>query len=169
VSKALSLLKKRKGRFVGIPYEVAKNHLFAELTPPQTKLLIDLSFQYNGKNNGMLSACHALMKKRGWARASLYRAFSGLQHAGFVVVTRQGWKRRGKPTLVAITWSEIDDPTNGVRYDDGIKTSPTALNYWCKAKAGWKHQPKTKDLRKIQSSKLKETTRSSYSKLKLVN
>lgn len=138
-------IKPVKGsRFVGIPHDVASSIVFARLKAPEVKLMVDILIQYNGRNNGMLSACHTLMKKRGWAKASLYRAFCNLQHAGFVVVTRQGWKRRGKPTLLALTWNGIDEPRNGVEYDQGIAPSHTPLNYWCKVKSAWKHLPKVK-------------------------
>ena len=169
MNRATRRLKKRKGRFVGIPYDVASNHLFAELTAPETKLLIDILIQFNGRNNGMLSACYTLMKSRGWARSSLYRAFCGLQHKGFVVVTRQGWKRRGKPTLVGITWVEINPPLNGVEYDEGIQSSAIPLSYWCKAKSGWKNQPKAKEPKKNMSSNMEDKNASYYSKLTLVD
>ncbi|WP_415911634.1 hypothetical protein [Neptuniibacter sp. QD37_11] len=129
---------KKKGRFVGIPYHVAKSLPFAQLKAAEVKLLVDLLCQCNGRNNGCLSACHALMKERGWASSSLHRAFSGLISKGFLVVTRQGWKQRGRPTLVAITWNGIDEPVKGVQYDDGISPGNIPLGYWCKSPSSWK-------------------------------
>ena len=127
----------RSGRFLGIPYNVGNSKYFAELTAAEVKLLVDLLLQYTGSNNGSLSACHALMKKRGWAKSSLYRAYTGLLRKGFLVITRQGWKQRGRPTLVAITWIGIDEPRDGITYDDGVKVSHSPLTYWCKAPSSW--------------------------------
>jgi len=139
--------KKSKGRFIGIPYQVAIGSQFAALKAPEVKLLVDILTQYNGNNNGRLSTCHTLLKKRGWAKSSLYRAYSNLVHAGFLVVTRQGWKQRGRPTLVAITWNGIDE-SGDIEYDDGIDPSPVSLRYWEKDKSSWKHQPKIKAQKK---------------------
>lgn len=122
--------KKRKNeRFVGIPYRVATHPNFVLLPAQQFKLLFQIWTQYNGKNNGNLTACWSVMRGQGWVgRGSLYRAFSGLKEKGFVVVTRQGKKVRGHPTLLAVTWSGIDDCE--IEYDPGIKPSGTPLRYW---------------------------------------
>jgi len=135
--------RRSKGRFVGFPYNVVGSEQFAALRSPEVKLLMDLSLQYNGNNNGMLSPCYSLMSKRGWATSSLYRAYAELVHRGFLVVTRQGWKQRGRPTLVAFTWNGIDDPIK-IDYDDSIKPSGTPLRYWAIDKKLWKHQPTIK-------------------------
>jgi hypothetical protein len=74
--------KSKSGRFLGIPMTVAKSSYFAQLKAQEVKLLIDLLTQYNGFNNGSLSPCITLMKERGWAKSSLYRAFNGLLDKG---------------------------------------------------------------------------------------
>lgn len=129
----------RKGRFVGIPYHVAIAPQFAALAPGELKLLIDLLCQRNGKNNGALSPTYELMKNRGWQgkKGSLYRAKDGLIEKGIIVVTRQGWKQRGRPTLVAVTWDGIDECAH-IEYDEGIKPSAVPLNYWCKDPRLWR-------------------------------
>lgn len=108
-------------------------------------MLFELAYQYNGHNNGNLTTCHSVLKDRGWAKASIWRAYCALVHAGFVVVTRQGEKRRGYPTLLALTYQPIDTPPAGIVYDDGIKPSGVPLGYWNKAKASWEIQPTVKD------------------------
>lgn len=130
-------------RFVGIPYSVVNSPQWAKLKSPEVKLLMDLLLQYHGKNNGCLSPCYSLMKKRGWAKSSLYRSYSKLVHLGFIVVTRQGWKVRGAPTLVAVTWYGIHTPKKCM-YDEGIIENPVPLNYWRKPQSEWKHQPTIK-------------------------
>ena len=143
MGQAKKQIRKKPERFVGIPYNVANSHHFGMLEAREVKLLLDLLIQRNGRNNGCLSPCHSLMKKRGWAPSSLYRAFTGLIKKGFVVVTRQGWKVRGKPTLIALTWDGIDEPVQGVEYDDHIKISHIPLNYWCKHPETWRDNNKT--------------------------
>lgn len=103
--------------------------------------MVDLLTQRNGINNGSLSPTYELMKKRGWEgkRSSLYRAKDGLINKGFIVVTRQGWKQRGRPTLVAITWDGIDE-CPGIEYDDGVVPSHMPLNYWCKDPSIWREK-----------------------------
>jgi len=135
----------KKTRFVGIPYNIVNSDQWAKLKAAEVKLLLDLLLQYHGRNNGSLSPCYSLMKKRGWARSSLYRAYSRLVHSGYIVVTRQGWKVRGRPTLVALTWYGIDEP-NKCHYDGNIDAHPVPLNYWRKRKSDWKHKPSIKKI-----------------------
>lgn len=127
--------KRRKGRFLGIPYAVASSDAFSSLNAYEVKLLIDLLFQYTGSNNGMLSPCFSLMKDRQWTSGTLYRTKKTLIEKGFIVVTKQGMKIRGRPTLIAITWNGIDEPKT--TYDEGIKASAVPLNYWAKSKESW--------------------------------
>jgi len=131
---------------VGIPYYVVNSEQWAGLKAPEVKLLVDVRLQYNGSNNGNLSACHTLMKKRGWAKSSLYRSFTKLVYSGFLVVTRQGMKVRGMPTLVAITWCGIDEPKK-CQYDFGINSHPVPLKHWQKPISKWKHQPNRKEIK----------------------
>ena len=137
--------KNNTGRFAGIPTSVMGTQQFIDLSSNEKALLLELAFQYGGYNNGNLTACYTVMKKRGWASASLWRSLSGLIHTGFVVVTRQGIKQRGCPTLLALTYQPIDEPPAHIKYDDGIKPSPVPLGFWCKAKKSWSIQPERKE------------------------
>jgi hypothetical protein len=142
-------LKSDKRRFVGIPREVLSSKVYIDLAYPAKSLLFDITYQYNGRNNGNLTACYTIMKERGWPKATLYRAFSGLVHSGFVVVTRQGMKVRGFPTLVAITFKPIDEPPANITYDFGVTKTRVRLDYWAVAKKSWKIQPTLKNLSEI--------------------
>lgn len=131
----------KKRRFVGLPYNMVSTRQFASLSSKAVKLLIDLSLQRNGHNNGKLSACWTLMKQRGWkSSASVYRARKELIDAGFLIITRTGLKKRGHATLVAVTWDGIDDCC--VDYDAGITPSNIPLSYWCKHPSARKALPK---------------------------
>jgi len=140
--------KRNQGRFVGIPYSMMGTKQYLNLTSSEKALLFDLAYQYSGYNNGNLTACYTVLKKRNWASATLYRAYAGLVHAGFLVVTRQGMKIRGYATLLALTYQGIDEPPKGITYDLGIKPSQISLGFWCKAKASWEIQPTIKEPRK---------------------
>ena len=73
------------------------------------------------------------MRNRGWkSKGTLYRAFKEVKDNGFIVVTKQGMKLRGRPTLCAVTWDGIDDCN--IQYDEGIKPNPVPLNTWRTAK-----------------------------------
>jgi hypothetical protein len=132
------------GRYIKLPHHVVTSEQWASLSSKAIKLLVDLLSQYNGHNNGMLSPCLSLMKKRGWASSSLYRAYVELVHAGFIVVTRQGYKIRGYPTLIATTWNGIDEPKKNCNYDPGVMPSHTPLNYWAKHPSEWGIKPTLK-------------------------
>lgn len=128
------LNSRRKGRFIGIPYHVANSTQFAKLSSHANKLLLDLLLQYTGSNNGRLSACWTLMRLRSWKSSStLYKAKKELLDKGFVVVTKTGFKMRGHPTLLAITWNGIDE-CKGVQFEENVRPSPVPLSSWNKAK-----------------------------------
>jgi|GEM_PF-2398521 len=121
--------RQRTGRFVGVPYHVFSSTEYVKLSNPACRVLWELAGQFYGKNNGALSACGALLAKRGITEGSRYRGIKELIDSGFVVITRQGWQQRGRPTLVALTWLGIDE-VQSIEYDDGIKPSSVPLNYW---------------------------------------
>ena len=71
-------------------------------------LLIDLTMQFNGKNNGDLVMTWTYMNSRGWtSKAALYAAKEELLEKGLIELTRQGWL--GRCGLYAVTWWPIDE------------------------------------------------------------
>lgn len=133
-----------QGRFISIPHHVLKSDAGKSLTGPEMRLLAHLLLQYNGKNNGNLSPTFSLMKEMGWSsKGTLFKARQGLEHKGFIVMTKQGKKIRGDCTLVAVTWHGVDDPINW-EYEECIKVSPVPLNYFQLSKDKWKIQPSVK-------------------------
>lgn len=100
-----------KGRlppFIGIPKRAIHSQAFAELPAHTTKLLLDLAQQYNGANNGDLSAAWSDMRKRGWhSPGTLHKAKQHALETGFAIVTRQGG--RNTCSLYALTWWPIDE------------------------------------------------------------
>lgn len=140
--------KGNSGRFAGLPHQLMASAKYIGLSVHSKALLYELAYQYNGKNNGDLTLTASILGERGFARATLSRCLNELKECGFVVVTRQGWKQRGKPTLLAVTWQGIDDHPSGLEYDDGVKVDPRPLGLW--RNEAIKIQPKTE---KVESKK----------------
>ena len=88
----MSTPTKAKGRadvkkFVQLYQDLLWHPNYIKLTPRAIKLMNDLMAQYNGNNNGDLSACMALMGVRGWAsKSSLHLALREL-----IPVSKSGW------------------------------------------------------------------------------
>src|SRR5690554_741066 len=106
--------KGNTGRFAGLPYQMMTSTKYIELSVHSKALLYELAYQYNGKNYGDLTLTASLLGDRGFASSTVSRCLNELKGRGFIVVTRQGWKQRGKPTLLAITWQGIDDHPSGL-------------------------------------------------------
>lgn len=66
--------------------------------------------QYNGKNNGELTATAIQAKQWGLAKATLVRSLKELEEKHFLIKTKQGLFASGKnqPNLFALTWLKID-------------------------------------------------------------
>ncbi|GAA3928622.1 hypothetical protein [Luteimonas lutimaris] len=91
-----------------IPLTLFRHPNFTRLSPWANKLLMDLSRQYTGFNNGYLCASRTLMKECGWSSPlTLQRAVEELEHYRIIARTRQGGRNRA--TLHGLTWRRIDD------------------------------------------------------------
>lgn len=98
------------GQFVALPYSMMDSPNYVGLSPSAKVLLQDVARQYSGKNNGSLSPCWELMKKRGWkSPTTLNSAKKELRATRLITVTRQGTKgQHGKAELWAINWMKMD-------------------------------------------------------------
>ncbi|GHE19992.1 helix-turn-helix domain-containing protein [Halomonas urumqiensis] len=106
---------KWQGGYLALPKVVTDHDDFRALSPSAHKVLMALSTQYNGKNNGDLSATHTTMK--GWggmAHTTLGKALKELQQRQLIVKTRDAVIGRAgaRCALYAITWQPID-PCDG--------------------------------------------------------
>jgi len=100
-----------KRGFAGIPRVVMDTDDFKGLSGGAVKALLWLVYQYNGKNNGDLSATESMAKSWGIASPqTLSRALKALQEVNLVVKTREGMflNPGGKCTLYALTWRPIN-------------------------------------------------------------
>lgn len=105
--------RRESGSFLAIPHRAWRHPRFARLSAHALKLLIDIAGQYNGKNNGDLSAPFQsyLERERHWrSKDTLSRAMKELLSNGWLICTRKGKRIGGThyPSLYAVTWWPID-------------------------------------------------------------
>ena len=101
-----------KGTFTLIPHAVMDNRDYVNLSYKSVKLLLDLAYQYRGKNNGDLTAAFSILRQRGWKReATIGAAIKELIAANLIIRTRDGYFRHPKSrcALYALTWQPIDE------------------------------------------------------------
>ncbi len=108
-----------------IPKALMEHSDFRELKPSAMKVLMVLGCQYNGRNNGDLSATKKTMKSwGGMAEGTLARALRELREANLILCTRASYRRRDgqKCALYALTWLPIDPcPGKGLEVNDTLK------------------------------------------------
>ncbi|EAQ96883.1 hypothetical protein [Congregibacter litoralis] len=100
------------GGFGGLPKVVWKHPDYQQLSGNAVKLLMDFACQYDGSNNGDLSAAYSDLKKRGWrSKGTIAKALEQLIDAEMVIRTREGkfLNPGGTCALYALTWKSIDD------------------------------------------------------------
>lgn len=101
--------KRDGGAFVALPMSVLNSRAYLSASPYARMLLLDLSAQLRGNNNGDLAAPWKWMKPRGWrSEATLQKAKKELIHLGLIAETRKG-ARPNKATLYAVTWHDLGD------------------------------------------------------------
>jgi len=102
----------KKERFAGIPHVVLESKSYIALPARANKLLLDVVYQYNGKNNGDLTVAWGVMEKRGWSsKDTLSKAVQDLVEADLILKTRTGrfMNPGARCDLYAITWQAIDE------------------------------------------------------------
>ncbi len=104
--------RKEAGGFSMFLHVVEDHPDFLSLSGSALKVLHWLVRQYNGKNNGNLSATITQLKHRGIAStATLTKALDELQAKNLIVRTREGrfLNPGGRCALYAVTWLAIDE------------------------------------------------------------
>lgn len=97
-----------QGGFLLLPAALLNCTKFRALSSSGVKLLVDMGSQYNGKNNGDLSAAWKIMHPKGWnSEATLNKAKKELLAAGFISETRKG-RRPNLCSLYGITWQPLN-------------------------------------------------------------
>jgi hypothetical protein len=96
------------GAFLALPMALLHHPKFQALSGSSVKLLLDIGSQYNGKNNGDLSAAWKVMQPKGWkSEGTLNRAKVELLAAGFIAETRKG-RLPNLCSLYGITWQPLN-------------------------------------------------------------
>lgn len=104
---------KHKGRkegwsFALIPHPVMDSPNWCRCSATAIKLLLELARQFNGYNNGDLSAAMGILRPRGWSSPeTVTNAYRELMHYGLIQLTRQGGLHGA--SLYALTWLAIDE------------------------------------------------------------
>lgn len=107
ITRAKAKGRRNEHTFAGLPHAVLKTQKYASLSGWAVKLLVDITNQFDGSNNGDLQASWTCMRKVGWrSKGTLYGAAGELLDVGFILKTRQGG--RNQCSLYAITWKPID-------------------------------------------------------------
>ena len=119
--------------FYQIPRKVHRSADFRHLSSHAKVLLISLTFQFYGNNNGDLTAAWSVMqKKHGFKSPSTVdRARKALLNANLIIQSRQGGL--GKCSLYAVTWLKVY-PCEGK-----LDIQPTTLP----PRTGWDQQRRT--------------------------
>ena len=128
------------GRVAVIPHACLDSPHYLSLSLAAKALLLELTRQFNGfTNNGDLCLADKLMKPRGWAKRTVFRAADELELKGWIVKTRQG--DINKPNLWALTFYPIHECKGK------LDVSPTnaPLSFWKQGCNPW-IQPKRKRL-----------------------
>jgi hypothetical protein len=116
--------RKESGRFAQLPHVVLNSPDYVGLSYKSKALLVDLAYQYNGRNNGDLTAALGYMQTRGWKRsATLTDAVKELMEANLIIRTREGkfQNPHSRCALYAMTWQKIDECE-----DKDLEIRPTA-------------------------------------------
>jgi len=98
--------------FAGIPRKLILHPNYQKLNGNAVKLLVDLAFQFRGKNNGDLTTAFSVLSKRGWnSRQTIDRAKRQLIENELIIETRPGRFNNpgGRCALYALTWESIDE------------------------------------------------------------
>ena len=130
------------GGFIRLPHNVVRSVGYSRLSAYAVKLLIDLSNQFNGKNNGDLSMAYSVFKNKGWRSPStLDKAKNELIESGYIEVCRKGNRKRC--ALYALTFYAVDACVGK------IEIKPTE-----KPKSLWRKNEPVIDIRQAQINKL---------------
>ena len=104
--------RNENGRFLSIPHCVMKCDDYINLSTNSKAIIYELTFQYNGRNNGNLTVALSILKKRGFKRAATISVgVNELIKANLIIRTREGkfQNPHSRCALYALTWKPIDE------------------------------------------------------------
>lgn len=106
--------KKRKQRwsFAAIPRNVIDSDSYRSLSGTAVKLLVELAYQFKGRNNGDLTVAYSILRNRGFnSKTTITKVTNELIEANLIVRTRLGqfMNPGDKTSLYGLTWLPIDE------------------------------------------------------------
>ena len=124
-----------KDPFIKLPHYIVNSIAYKNCGAWARTLLIELILQYNGKNNGDLSAPYSLMKQRGFnSSGTLSNARKELERNGLIEITKLPRKTGTifeMTKLVALTWLPIDECKDKCgNYKLEVSAATYASNKW---------------------------------------
>lgn len=114
MARTFEKTKSRKGggRYAGIPHAVMNHPDYVALSPNAIRLLLEMAKQYNGHNNGDLSAAFSVLKHRGFgSKTTLAKLLRELQERDILRCSRP-WhflNPGSQCALYALTWLNVDE------------------------------------------------------------
>lgn len=119
-------------RYSLIPREVLESDSFRAIPHFAVRVLVTLTAQYHGNNNGALGLTANQARVYGLKSWELYAGLKLLEVTRLIYRTRQGHLARGSRICnwFSVTWRVIDTPPGGQQYDAGISESFRASNEW---------------------------------------
>ena len=120
--------RRDRGQFILIPHDVLNSDSYIGLSYKAKVLLIDLCYQYNGRNNGDLTAAFGYLKNRGWVRhATLHSAANELIKAKLIQRTREGRFQdpSSRCALYSVNWLKVEECPG-----KDLEVDPTLVPRW---------------------------------------
>lgn len=110
----LIVVTKGTSLYAPIDFDVIDSPAFADLTGEEIRLLLIVTRQWNGQNNGKLQATFKFSKNRGLrSQTTLQKSIASLISHGFLVRTRghgiNPADGKNIPARYAITWRSLCD------------------------------------------------------------
>lgn len=127
----------REGGVAILPLAVLASAKFCNLTYAAKTILCYIALQYNGYNNGDLSACLTLLRQYGFrSQDTITNSIKSLIAAELIERTRVGGKNFktgcNLPALYAITWQPINECNGKI---DVLPTRKPSIDFISELKA----------------------------------
>jgi hypothetical protein len=116
------------GPYYQVPHGVADTVAYRSLSVYAFKLWHDMLLEYNGKNNGQITAIFCQFADRGWAKknGTFYRALDELQEKFLITKTRQGGIGAMKKICSYYSFTHLPTPANK---ENGLRQLPASGKY----------------------------------------
>ena len=97
------------GRFAKLPLTVLGHVSVIALTHAAFRVLVLLTAQFNGYNNGALGLSKSQAASQNISNKTLYKALATLEGRGLIERTYPASRVPPRPTMYALMWISIDD------------------------------------------------------------